>query len=367
MSKSKKKKETKAVIAGQIAFWVSFLGIISLPIPGFWRFVGGFAIASGLKKLIETMATPLDGLHTENGERVKEEPVIQVGTPEDQRAKEVVAGGLDLLSQIAAEREQIDEFVMTRRLKDLDELVRKMLQTVVDDPNEASRMRKFMSYYLPTTLKLLQSYRTMKTRGVSYSEMNTTRENLIHALDMILQAAQKQLDAMHKDDMLDMSADMDVLEQMLKRDGYMESVLSESLKEANRQQNASVPYSTQQADLHTSGTAAARQMNQGAPVLKMPEEDIPEADRQQKKFYQNSQLSIYTRRIFPWLISSRCFPSRRMFPIPSRRPQPPRRAFSSSPPPPHRPQLNRLPCRPLPPRSRRPAPQRPRPASTRAS
>ncbi len=247
MSKSKKKKETKAVIAGQIAFWVSFLGIISLPIPGFWRFVGGFAIASGLKKLIETMATPLDGLHTENG-----------------------------------------EFVMTRRLKDLDELVRKMLQTVVDDPNEASRMRKFMSYYLPTTLKLLQSYRTMKTRGVSYSEMNTTRENLIHALDMILQAAQKQLDAMHKDDMLDMSADMDVLEQMLKRDGYMESVLSESLKEANRQQqNASVPYSTQQADLHTSGTAAARQMNQGAPVLKMPEEDIPEADRQQKKFYQN--------------------------------------------------------------------------------
>ena len=70
MSKSKKKKETKAVIAGQIAFWVSFLGIISLPIPGFWRFVGGFAIASGLKKLIETMATPLDGLHTENGEKL---------------------------------------------------------------------------------------------------------------------------------------------------------------------------------------------------------------------------------------------------------------------------------------------------------
>ena len=50
-----------------------------------------------------------------------------------------------------------------------------------------------------------------------------------------------------------------------------------------------------------------------------------------------------------------------MFPIPSRRPQPPRRAFSSSPPPPHRPQLNRLPCRPLPPRSRRQAPKRPRP------
>ena len=41
MSKSKKKKETKAVIAGQIAFWVSFLGrfpasggsSVDLPLP----------------------------------------------------------------------------------------------------------------------------------------------------------------------------------------------------------------------------------------------------------------------------------------------------------------------------------------------
>lgn len=288
-AKNKNKKETKAVIAGQIAFWVSFLGVLCLPLPGFWRFVGGFAIASGLKKLIETMATPLEGLHTENGERVKEEPVTQVGTPEDQRAKEVVANGLELLSQIAAERDTIDEYVMTRRLKDLDELVRKMLQTVVDDPNEVSRLRKFMSYYLPTTLKLLQSYRTMKSRGVSYSEMTTTRENLIHALDMILQAAQKQLDAMYKDDMLDMSADVDVLEQMLHRDGYMESVLSQSLKEASSaaaSSASSTPYSTQQADLHTSGTAAARQMAQGAPVLKMPEEDVPAADRQKQAYHQ---------------------------------------------------------------------------------
>lgn len=285
-AKKKNKKETKAVIAGQIAFWVSFLGVLCLPLPGFWRFVGGFAIASGVKKLIETMATPLEGLHTENGERVKEEPVTQVGTPEDQRAKEVVANGLELLSQIAAERDAIDEYVMTRRLKDLDELVRKMLQTVVDDPNEVSRLRKFMGYYLPTTLKLLQSYRTMKSRGVSYTEMTATRENLLHALDMILQAAQKQLDAMYKDDMLDMSADVDVLEQMLHRDGYMESVLSQSLKEASSASASSTPYSTQQADLHTSGTAAARQMAQGAPVLKMPEEDIPAADRKKQAYHQ---------------------------------------------------------------------------------
>ena len=218
MSKSKKKKETKAVIAGQIAFWVSFLGIISLPIPGFWRFVGGFAIASGLKKLIETMATPLDGLHTENGERVKEEPVIQVGTPEDQRAKEVVAGGLDLLSQIAAEREQIDEFVMTRRLKDLDELVRKMLQTVVDDPNEASRMRKFMSYYLPTTLKLLASYAKFEEAGIEGENLSRAQERIEETMDALIKGFDKQLDDLYRNEAMDIDSDIRVMENMLRRD-----------------------------------------------------------------------------------------------------------------------------------------------------
>ena len=217
-------------------------------------------------------------------EEVPEEPKT-TGNPE---LDQMVSEGQGALEEMRRLNDSIQDAAISAQIERLSQVSDKIFQQVQKDPSQLPQIRKFMSYYLPTTLKLLQSYRTMKTRGVSYSEMNTTRENLIHALDMILQAAQKQLDAMHKDDMLDMSADMDVLEQMLKRDGYMESVLSESLKEANRQQqNASVPYSTQQADLHTSGTAAARQMNQGAPVLKMPEEDIPEADRQQKKFYQN--------------------------------------------------------------------------------
>lgn len=283
-SKSRQEqKESKPELMGNIAFWVAFLMVCALPLGSFAKLVGGFGVATALKKLVTTMATPLEGLHTENGERVKEEPVTDVKTPEDQHARDVVVTGLELLSQIAQERNAIDEYVMTRRLKDLDEIVRKMLQTVVEDPSDAPRMRKFMSYYLPTTLKLLQSYRTMKERGVSYNEVTATRENLIHALDKILQAAQKQLDALYENDMLDMTTDMDVLEQMLRRDGYIENAFAEASREATMQSTQTQSYSTQQADLHTpTSTAAARQMQQGAPILQMPPEDLPQFDVQQK-------------------------------------------------------------------------------------
>ena len=40
---------------------------------------------------------------------------------------------------------------------------------------------------------------------------------------MILTACQKQLDSLFKDNMLDVSSDIDVLEQMMKRDGFADA------------------------------------------------------------------------------------------------------------------------------------------------
>lgn len=238
------------------------------------------------------------------------EPSVKVDTPTDEKAREVVAQGLEVLEQIRTEANAIDEYVMTRRLQSIDDLVRRMLQAVADDPDKAGRMRKFMNYYLPTIVKLLQSYRTMKRRGVSYSEMTATRENLIHALDMILQASQKQLDAMYQDNILDMSMDIDVLEQMLKRDGYMESAFAEAamqaameqkqqrqapakaanVKAAPAQETPVQAASTQEPPVQEAAprptlnvpTAAARQMSHGAPILVMPEEDDPEASSEKQ-------------------------------------------------------------------------------------
>ena len=43
---------------------------------------------------------------------------------------------------------------------------------------------------------------------------------------MVLTACQKQLDQLYHDDMLDVSTDIDVLEQMLRRDGYTDTAFS---------------------------------------------------------------------------------------------------------------------------------------------
>ena len=51
-------------------------------------------------------------------------------------------------------------------------------------------------------------------------------------MNLVLTACQKQIDNLHRDNMLDISTDIDVLEQMLKRDGFTENEIVESARTA---------------------------------------------------------------------------------------------------------------------------------------
>ncbi|MBQ8556077.1 MAG: 5-bromo-4-chloroindolyl phosphate hydrolysis family protein [Clostridia bacterium] len=276
----KKSNQKSGKKAGIIAFGATLLAYALLfPFRRLTHLIIGGAVALGVAKLVQVMASPMKGLETKDGKAVKQEPQLKVDLPEDQRAKEVVVNGLELLEGIRQERDAIDEYVFTRRLEELDKTCKQMLQIVAEDPDKAGRLRKFLNYYLPTTQGLLEKYRTSKNHGVSYSEISMTRENIVHALDKILQASQKQLDAMHKDDLMDISTEIDVLEQMMMRDGYMESKLTEALRE--RQQELESTRAAQTAD---APTATSAQLNQGAPVLNVPNS----AENPFQSFYDKS-------------------------------------------------------------------------------
>ena len=96
----------------------------------------------------------------------------------------------------------------------------------------------------------------MQQRGVSYNEMSQARESAVRCMDMVLTACQKQIDALHKENMLDISTDIDVMEQMLKRDGYVDNEILSNPRLAGAR------------------TAAEAQMRaSSAPILHFPEED----------------------------------------------------------------------------------------------
>ena len=86
-------------------------------------------------------------------------------------------------------------------------------------PAKLPQLRRFLNYYLPTTLKLLNAYDRMGAAGVEGANIDGTMGRIDAMMDKVVEAFDKQLDALFADEALDISTDITVLEQMLAQEG----------------------------------------------------------------------------------------------------------------------------------------------------
>ena len=90
---------------------------------------------------------------------------------------------------------------------------------------EGPQIRRFLDYYLPTTLKLLNAYDRMSGTGVSGENIDTTLAKVEGMMRTIVAAFEKQLDSLYGAEALDISTDITVLENMMAREGLVDSPL----------------------------------------------------------------------------------------------------------------------------------------------
>ena len=90
-------------------------------------------------------------------------------------------------------------------------------QDIVDD------LRKMMSYYLPTTRKLLDAYCELSEQPVQGENIETTKREIEAALDTLNDAFGRLLDSLFEEKAWDISADISVLNTMLAQEGLTKS------------------------------------------------------------------------------------------------------------------------------------------------
>ena len=92
-------------------------------------------------------------------------------------------------------------------------------------PEKLPQIRRFMDYYLPTTLKLLNAYDRMSGTGVSGENIDATLARVEGMMRTIVSAFEKQLDSLYGTEALDISTDITVLETMMAREGLTDRPL----------------------------------------------------------------------------------------------------------------------------------------------
>ena len=124
-----------------------------------------------------------------------------------------------VLEKIRALNDAIDDADVSERIERIEALTVSIFDTVRQRPERADDARRFVNYYLPTTLRLLETYRLMEGQSYQGQTIRESRGKIEDALDQLVSAIEQQQDRLFRSEALDVEAEIQVLETMMRSDG----------------------------------------------------------------------------------------------------------------------------------------------------
>ena len=156
-------------------------------------------------------------------ERPPEPTPAPAPKPEKQPEKQTDMPERDQYQKILDELRRVNDAIpdeeMSDKISRLEAVSAKIFEQARTDPDKLPQMRKFMDYYLPTSLKLLNTYAELDNQGVEGENISESKRRIELTMDTLVKAFENQLDRLFASDALDVSTDIDVMQNMLRADG----------------------------------------------------------------------------------------------------------------------------------------------------
>lgn len=157
--------------------------------------------------------------YTVRTEAARAEEKKQQTDPKEAELEAVKKEGNEYLRQIRTANDALPGEVISEKLDRLENVAARIFLCVGQHPEKLPDIRRFIRYYMPTTLKLVKSYEEFEGQPVQGENITRAKEEIERALDTINTAFENLLDTLFADDALDVSADISTLETMLKQEG----------------------------------------------------------------------------------------------------------------------------------------------------
>lgn len=178
-----------------------------------------------LQEMLDEGVLPSGYLDMSSGRLILgSEGLQEIPKPEPKPVPEEPADEDDrILAQIRAVNDAIEDPVMSGKIDRIEEITRKIFAYQKKNPEKGGQLRSFLNYYLPTTLKILNSYAQLEEQGVEGANISAAKERIEGMMDKVVEGFEKQLDKLFENTAMDITTDVKVLEQMLEKDGLSQN------------------------------------------------------------------------------------------------------------------------------------------------
>ena len=150
-----------------------------------------------------------------DGNGLEEAPAPQAEPQPAPKAQEEDA----ILAEIRAVNDAVANEKVSAQIDQIGTITAKILDYQRSHPDSAPQLHSFLSYYLPTTLKILRAYGQLESQEVSGENITAAMARIEGMMDKVVEGFEKQLDLLFQGDAMDITADVAVLERMLAKDG----------------------------------------------------------------------------------------------------------------------------------------------------
>lgn len=137
----------------------------------------------------------------------------------NQELDDMIAEGQSYIRRLHDMNDNIPGEVISAKLFALENLLKEIFDSLREHPEQMPQMQKFMNYYLPTTIKLVEAYEEFDSLSVQGDDIRAAKAEIEKTLDTINGAFGELLNKIFRDTAYDVTTDAQVLQTMLAKEG----------------------------------------------------------------------------------------------------------------------------------------------------
>jgi 5-bromo-4-chloroindolyl phosphate hydrolysis protein len=123
------------------------------------------------------------------------------------------------LSEIRGLERKIRKPSMLSKMKEIDDLIEKILVDIKKDPAKLHSARQFLDYYLDATIQILTKYVEISSQNVKDSSIQASLARVEGMLGTIKDAFDAQLAKLLSNDVMDLDSAVQTLKQTIEMEG----------------------------------------------------------------------------------------------------------------------------------------------------
>jgi 5-bromo-4-chloroindolyl phosphate hydrolysis protein len=141
-----------------------------------------------------------------------------------EEVKRTILEGQSFIQYVKESNDRIPDAEMTEKLSKMEFIVNRIFDQVKKDPSTAEDLNRLMTYYLPTTRKLIDAYIDLDKQAMSSKNIEETKTEINGAMDTINEAFATLFDGMFRDVAWDISSEVSAMKTMMAQDGLADPV-----------------------------------------------------------------------------------------------------------------------------------------------